>query len=139
LLPAGAVATEVYKWVDENGKVHYGDRPAGSQSEKVEVKATPPTQDHDAPAREERTRKLLDQLSDERAEQEKQQAERAEEAAKRKQECALAKKRLENYRNAGYLYKKDKNAERQILSNEERAAAEAEAQKIVDQWCKPEG
>ena len=29
---------EIYKWVDENGKVHYGDKPKDEQSKKLEIK-----------------------------------------------------------------------------------------------------
>ena len=42
---AGLVyADSVYKWVDENGKVHYGDAPPGSQSRKqIQVAPPPPS------------------------------------------------------------------------------------------------
>jgi hypothetical protein len=40
LLPAVAGSTEIYRWVDEDGSVHFGDRPPeGRQTEKVEVLA----------------------------------------------------------------------------------------------------
>ena len=29
---AGATANEIYKWTDENGNVHYEDRPSGATS-----------------------------------------------------------------------------------------------------------
>ncbi len=31
---------EIYKWVDENGQVHFGDKPHGKQTEKVELKSS---------------------------------------------------------------------------------------------------
>ena len=30
---SAAMASEIYKWTDENGNVHYGDRPSGSATE----------------------------------------------------------------------------------------------------------
>jgi len=42
LLLAGAVTAAIYKWVDEEGKVHYGDRPTPErQAEQIEIKQGP--------------------------------------------------------------------------------------------------
>jgi hypothetical protein len=32
-IASGAVANEIYKWTDENGNVHYEDRPSGAATE----------------------------------------------------------------------------------------------------------
>lgn len=55
-LPTSAV---VYKWVDENGKVHYGERPpAGAHKQSVKVHTNPgATQSSGAPSKAERLRK----------------------------------------------------------------------------------
>lgn len=37
-------AADVYKWVDEQGKVHYGDRPAGKDASKLDIKQSGPAQ-----------------------------------------------------------------------------------------------
>ncbi|MGQ0657991.1 MAG: DUF4124 domain-containing protein [Chromatiales bacterium] len=134
-----ATAAPVYKWVDENGKVHYGDRPGSSDSTEIKFKDNLPAQGPTTGEREEKTKKLLDQYADERAEQQEQEARRKEEQAQRKQNCAKAKETLDQYLHASYLYEEDKDGERRPLSKEERARAEAEAQKAVDHWCKPAG
>lgn len=39
LLPLSVCATEIYKWVDENGKVHFGDSPKKQdRAEKLELR-----------------------------------------------------------------------------------------------------
>lgn len=44
LLSTPALAGQsVYRWVDANGKVHYGDRPPAPQAEKVEIRAPAPS------------------------------------------------------------------------------------------------
>lgn len=44
ILCCAANAQEVYKWTDENGKVHFGDRSAApADSKKITVKVQPPT------------------------------------------------------------------------------------------------
>jgi len=136
-IPFGAFAETVYKWVDENGKVHYGDRPGNAGSTQMEVKDSAPAPNPAAEEHREKTQKLLDQYADERTEKQEQQAKRKEEEAQRKESCAKAKKQLEQYQTASYLYEKDEKGERRVLSKEERAEAEANAQKAVDHWCKP--
>jgi glutaredoxin len=43
LLAMGAAqAGEVYRWVDKNGNVHYGDVPVDEDAEKVKITAPPP-------------------------------------------------------------------------------------------------
>jgi hypothetical protein len=137
LLAGGASAVEVYKWVDGKGKVHYGDRPEGTRSKKIEVKVDSPSPDATATARDERTRKLLEQYEIEREELAEGRAKKAELEAERQQNCAMAKDILEDYRTASYLYDKDKSGERVVLTKEQRAAAEDEARKAVDKWCTP--
>jgi hypothetical protein len=36
-----AFAGDIYKWVDEDGHVHYGDKPVGAQSERMAIQSTP--------------------------------------------------------------------------------------------------
>lgn len=130
-------ALEVYKWTDARGKVHYGDRPETAGSKKIEVKVDKPMEDATATARDERTRKLLEQYEIERGELAAGRARKAEAEAERKKNCAMAQDILDNYRTASYLYDKDKNGERVVLTTPQRQAAEAEARKAVDTWCKP--
>ena len=32
--------SEIYKWIDENGNVHFDDRPGSGNKEKIEIKTT---------------------------------------------------------------------------------------------------
>lgn len=136
---SGAPARDIYKWTDANGKVHYGDRSAagGSSAKKIEINTKTPEPAEDSDARDERTRKLLKQYEDEQDEAAVAKAEKEKNAANRKQNCERARDMQEDYRNASYLYDKDKDGNRIVLSNEDRAKAEADIQKQVDKWCKP--
>ncbi|MCG3202601.1 MAG: hypothetical protein NFCOHLIN_02486 [Gammaproteobacteria bacterium] len=134
LLAPQAAARDVYKWIDANGKVHYGDRPAAA-AEKVDVRVTEPIPDEDAAARDEKTRRLLKQLEQERAEDAEAQARVAEEKATRRNNCLKARDLLEKYRTASYLYEDTEGKDHRVLTKEERAGAEAAAQKDVDKWC----
>lgn len=137
MLCINAPAEAVYKWVDEHGKVHYGDRPGPAESTKIKVPDGLPAPSPATGEREDKTRKLLDQYADERAERAALEAKRKADEAERKQNCAKARDLLDQYLHASYLYDVDASGERRPLSFEERTKAEAEAQKAVDQWCKP--
>ncbi|MCC6714641.1 MAG: DUF4124 domain-containing protein [Gammaproteobacteria bacterium] len=139
LLGPQAAAREVYKWTDANGKVHYGDRPAAAAAEKIEVRVAEPIPDENAAARDEKTRRLLKQLEQERAEDAEAQARIAEEKAMRRDNCLKARDLLEKYRTATYLYEGGEGKDHRVLTKEERAGAEAAAQKEVDKWCKHGG
>lgn len=41
LLPSLVLATDLYRWTDENGRVHFSDRAPEHESEQVKVKAPP--------------------------------------------------------------------------------------------------
>jgi len=135
LLGPQAAARDVYKWVDANGKVHYGDRPEAAAAKKLEVRAAEPTPDENAAARDEKTRRLLKQFEQERAEDAEAQARIAEEKAMRRENCLKARDLLEKYRNASYLYEDGEGKDHRVLTKEERAEAEAAAQKEADKWC----
>ncbi|MGB1799999.1 MAG: DUF4124 domain-containing protein, partial [Gammaproteobacteria bacterium] len=58
---------EVYKWIDENGKTVYGDKPVSENANVVEIKKKP-APDETYQKRIEKQQKLLDVMQDERAE-----------------------------------------------------------------------
>lgn len=41
---ASVSATEIYKWVDSNGRTHYGERKLDEKARTVDVKSSPPAQ-----------------------------------------------------------------------------------------------
>ncbi|MEJ2384162.1 MAG: DUF4124 domain-containing protein [Xanthomonadales bacterium] len=105
LLVAPAAAAEVYKWTDENGVVHYTDRPPerGLKSAALDVPTTPEGQPAESPASEpqqatpwyeqwlaeQRERKLQEKQARETA-----SAEKGAEQALMLEECAQARQRL---------------------------------------------
>ena len=133
---AGAV--EIYKWVDKSGKVHYGDRPdATTGSKKLEIDTAIPPPDPDQTTREDRSRKLLQDIEQDRSDHEAKAAAKRAEEAKRKRNCAVAQQRLSEYEHAALLYDLDKNGQRHVLSDAEHAKALAKCRKDVDTWCRP--
>lgn len=126
----------VYKWVDENGKTHYSDKPLDEKAETIQIKETPQLDaNHDS--RVEKQQRLLKVLDEERQEAKQIKAEERTERLKREANCARARKDLENIKNASFLYKKsDDPRNPTVYSDEERAKIFEEVKIAVQLWCK---
>lgn len=133
---SSAAADKVYKWTDENGSVHYGDRPpTGSERHEMQLRQTPAV-DPDVNIRQQRTARLLQSFA---AEREEKQAERAASAARKKEleaRCAQARETQQKYENSAFIYTRDAAGERVILNDDEHAAAMDDARAAVDTWCR---
>jgi hypothetical protein len=136
-LCCASVEADIYQWVDEDGKVHFSDRPGTAEGvEEVTV-----TQDkganNSAPGEAERTQtrqRLLEQYEKERLEKKSAAQQRKTEQARRKRNCAIAKNRLSNYEKS-VLYDIGPDGERVYLSDAQHEQALAEAREEVRHWC----
>ena len=136
LLACGAAsAAGVYKWVDENGKVHYGDHPGNSSAREVTLPAAP-APDENQRAREQKQKKLLQVFEEERQEKREQEVKAKAEQQKREHECTLAKARLKSYEQAGELTTKDNDGKERTLSKSEYKQALDDAKQAVEHWCR---
>ncbi len=132
--PAG-----VYRWVDPEGRVHFGDRPPldrDAQALDVPARPEPAT----APAasdaeRLESQQRLLRAFEEERREREERRAKVEREAAEREYRCAQARDQLRSFREAGYLYDVDKDGNRIVLNEQDRTRAIKDAREAVARWC----
>lgn len=126
----------VYKWTDENGNVHYGDKPTTS-SEQLNISTEKSTRSSMTDeAREERRQRISDSLTDDRLERNKKKAEAKKKKAKLNSQCVYAKDRLKRYQRAGRLYNLDKEGNRVTLSDKSRDKTIASLQKEIRKNCK---
>ncbi len=123
---------EVYKWTDEQGNVHFGDRPS-EDAEEVRIRKAPAA----APARTPRNtrRRLGSIMEQDRRKRAEARAKEREERDKRRSQCAFARDRLRNLSEATYLYDLDEQGQRRVLSHEQRSAAERQARQDVQRLC----
>jgi len=147
-LPAWA---DLYKWTDENGKIHYSDQPPPSSVKKSQtikqqkpaagapdVPAAPPGQEGKptqakTPADQEmefRRRKVQESEEQAKAQREAQLAE------EKKQECARATARVTALQTGGRVSRYGPNGEQIYLSDAEIAQELIQARKVADSWCK---
>ena len=141
LLVGQGAGAGVYRWVDEDGRVHYGDRPPASEAAEatiVETQTSPPSSSSSVPNPSDRNitrQRLLDQYQKEREEKKAASQKNREEKQRREIQCAQARARLENYQTHPILYEPLANGKRRYFSDAEHAQAVAAAEQEVARWC----
>jgi hypothetical protein len=134
LLASPAFGQAVYKWTDEQGRVHYGDRPTHSNASSVGTTA-PPASDPAAVERRVQEQRLLEAFAEERREQ-KERAVKAEQDEKtRVANCARARDQVRGIQTAGQVYELDGQGNRRYLDDTRRSSALARARENVAHWC----
>ena len=140
LLLGTAHAGEVFRWTDDRGNIHFGDRPPPGEGEILEIKpgatASTPRESAEFAERRSTQQKLLRIYQDERAERAEARKREAAKKQARKQHCTEAKQRLYQYRHAPSLYRLERDGSRKTLSTNERHQATDDAQKEVNHWCR---
>ena len=137
-IASGAVANEIYKWTDENGNVHYEDRPTGAATEERLYMTYSRT---DSNAVQQRVKARVDARTAredaraEAAESQKEAAESAAVAAERAQKCENSRARLDSYLQARRVYRTDENGERVYLDDQQRQEARQKAEEQVSEFC----
>lgn len=126
----------VYKWTDESGNVHYGDKSTIS-SEQLNIstdKSARSTTNEETRA--ERRQRISDSLTDDRLLRNEKKAEAKKKKTESNRQCVYAKDRLKRYQSAGRLYNLDKDGNRNVLSNKSRDKTIANLQKEIRKNCK---
>lgn len=128
------VATEIFRWTDSNGKVHFGDRPDGTGASQVKVMPTRPGSPSGSD-RTARTERLLQEFAGERSQREADRAKARKTAEKRSLACREARSRALEVEEAGYLYDRNEDGSKRILSDAEHRQARAQAKREVAEFC----
>jgi hypothetical protein len=120
----------VYKWVDAQGKIMYGDRPPdGVHAEVVELLGTRASPNPAPPA------PKLKSTPDAPPAVEAKKAVAADVEQTREKQCADAQDRYKKLIEGRRLYKTGDNGERQYLTSEEIDAERVNAKRDVDDIC----
>ncbi len=134
----GAAASEIYRWVDAEGNVHYGDRPSGDPTEQRMALTYARTNSGAVSDRVQARQEAQTARDEARAEREKAEQEAAEEAemaAERQKNCDRARATLETYLQSRRLYRADENGERVYLDDDERQEARSKLEKRIAENC----
>jgi FKBP-type peptidyl-prolyl cis-trans isomerase len=137
-LSSQSIAGKIYKWTDNEGNTHYGERPPSQQAKQIKVRKGPSS----APAptakpgnQQEATKKLLDAFDKERKDKKEAATKTAAEKERRDKNCSSAKRRIAGLKFGGRQYEVTEQGERRYLSGTDIQQRTAEAQKVADKWC----
>lgn len=138
LLTSGLVtAGEIYKWTDDNGNVHYEDRPTGdTEIVRLDIRSTN-TDNSVVQARLDQDRKARDaarQVAAEAPPEMTKEEVRAEQQ-KRQEQCQIYRDRLDSFLRSQRLYKEDASGEREYLSEDEIMAARSKVEGQIEKYC----
>lgn len=142
---AGAAHAQLYKWVDKDGRVQYGDYPPpGVKATALKPRAGAAPQPGAAGAQDASKGPLTP--AEKELEFRRRQKEAQEAAAKQAQEKQLAEAQKQNCENAQQVLRSleggeriartDASGARYFLEDEQRAQETARARKAVADWCK---
>jgi len=133
----GAVAGDIYKWTDEEGNVHFGDRPLGEDPERLSIQSKPTDSarvDAMVQARASAAAKAAEEeaaATPEGPSPEELQAQ----ADAREQKCDSYRAQLQKYITSRRLYREDESGERVYLDEAETLAARERVENQVQEFC----
>ena len=135
----------IYKWVDDEGNVHYGQqRPADASSEKMDVQQYAPrdTSGYKRPA-DKSSDDNTDSAATDEADNKKQEAEKPEKkvetAAEKKRRlmaCSQARKNLSTMQSIGRVRSKDKDGNVTYMSQTQKEEKMSQAKSLIAKHCK---
>ncbi|MEX0605207.1 MAG: DUF4124 domain-containing protein [Marinobacter sp.] len=134
--PAIASAASVYKWTDENGITHFGDRqPTGRKSESVNVRTGSPRSSEQQRSAQEQVQAIDDARE---VQSERTNLSAAEEARQKQRtaNCETAQSNLKVIDSNARIRVED-NGEQRYLAPEEIEEQRGKFQQIADDNCNP--
>lgn len=137
IVALAAGASEIYRYTDENGNVHYTDTPMGEPSERLDIQS----RRTDRAAVEAQLQARLDRKAkaDEAAAAAEADAPSREEVLadrkERQEKCATYRERLTRLVQNRRIYREDENGERDYLDEDQMAQVRADAQAKVEEYC----
>ena len=134
----GAYADDIYKWIDEDGGVHYEDRPSGEPSEERLQFSYNRTNGAAVQSRVQNRRDATATRQEARteAEAEKRTAAENRAAAEDKQaRCQKYRAQMKTMLESRRVYREDEAGERTYLDDAQRAEARSKAENLIKETC----
>jgi len=133
-------AATVYKWVDEDGQVHYGSRAEHKNAKEIEIKnryidsgnSSAPLS---AQERVDKQKRFLNALDAENKSISDEKRKKKEQAELKITRCNASRDQLRRYENSGALYDLDEKGNRILLNKKQYEQAMKQARARVEKWC----
>ena len=135
---APAVAGEIYKFVDDDGNVHFVDRPSG-QSGEERLQLSYARTSNSAVDSQIKSRQQYEEAREKRREEQMTQREAEEalrvEARQREAKCQEHRALLESYLQARRLYRENDSGEREYLDDSQILEARRKVEEKIAETC----
>lgn len=137
-LCASAGSSEIYKWTDPDGNVHYEDRPTGEPDEHRVTEIQSARTDYSAvqarvDARREAQAAAAQVAAEAPPEMTKEEV-RAEQQ-KRQEQCQMYRDRMDSFLQSARLYEENDAGERTYLDEDQTMAARAKVEEQIKKYC----
>ena len=129
---------EIYKWVDDNGQVHYSEQAPDSKrsSKEIHIQKHRPQAPLISPEQRRQQRdNLLRAFDEERQLRNEAKEKKEQDEARSRRNCIRARDKLKNYERASVLYNLDEQGERVYFSDAQRSRAVANLKSQIKKWC----
>lgn len=138
MLVVPSADAEIYRWTDESGRVHYGERPPVDDAIRLDLdtgdspRALSPSDDAERRARQQR---MLEAFEYERARKAEQEAEDAQRARAQARQCERLRRYWKMLQYAGPVYIEDEAGERRYLDDADRVSEQARLRPAMLKAC----
>ncbi len=137
------VEAQIYKWVDENGKVHYSDKPPAhleeDQTESITIEESKQKSANQnqlsAQERVKQANKWLDSQRQTQLQKDKEKATERKQLEKRQKECDRMKKEQMAYQRSNVIWDVNDKGETVYLNEQEREKLLNDMQQVVTTAC----
>ncbi len=145
LLVSASIQADVYRWVDGQGRVHYGDKsPQGVAASKVNMPKAKvskddtfqvqPTEVNEVDRRQ-RQKRIIETLSAERKSREDARQKKRDDKAEKLAKCKLQRIKLNESKSVNVYYRRNEEGERVFISDKERKELDVAAEKKYQENC----
>ena len=128
-------SAEIYKWIDEQGRTHYEDKPVGHAKE-MQVDTTKQGHIKINNERGQKQKRLLETYEDDQQRENKEKTRKKKNKKKLARECSQSKDRLRHYERASSLYDLDKDGKRITVSKQKREKVTTDLRNKINKFCK---
>jgi len=128
------VAAPAYQWIDEQGQVHFGDKPDSALARPLELKPPPVTgTDRDQQAAQ---RRLLEVMAEERQQHKLTKEQQRAQQAERQRGCDKLAKELKDLQKGRFVYYRENAAgEREYIDDAARSRRAEEYRILFEREC----
>ena len=132
---------EIYKWTDEQGRVHFSDKPPGKDTPQYQLRmpespgSTSPPGTLSEAERRSKQRKLMESLEADRLEKEQAEAKQKHQQAIRARNCQYARAELRASKDANLIYDYDSKGNKVYLNEAQKQKYLESKYAAVRKWC----